>query len=64
LGQNSLLLKSLKWYWEIQKEIEMVLFKELFGTFAGQLSLAVILFIIGMAIFFVRMFLKKIAAGE
>jgi len=42
----------------------MVLFKELFGTFAGQLGLAVILFIIGMAIFFVRMFLKKIAAGE
>ena len=42
----------------------MVLFKELFGTFPGQLSFAVILFIIGMAIFFVRMFLKKIAAGE
>lgn len=42
----------------------MILFKELFGTFAGQLSLAVILFIIGMAIFFIRLFMKKIAAGE
>ena len=34
---------------------------ELFGTFAGQLSLAVILFMIGMIIFFIRLFMKKSA---
>ena len=39
----------------------MVLFKELFGTFAGQLSLAVILFIIGMAVFFGQVDKKKAA---
>lgn len=34
---------------------------ELFGTFVGQLSLAVILFMIGMFIFFIRFFVKKSA---
>jgi hypothetical protein len=38
--------------------------RELFGTYEGQLSLAVIFFIIGMAIFFTRLFLKKMWAGE
>lgn len=38
--------------------------KELFGTYEGQLSLLVIVTIIGMAVFFTRMFLKKMAAGE
>jgi len=36
---------------------------ELFGSFDGQLSLAVILFMIGMAIFFVRLFINKSADG-
>jgi uncharacterized membrane protein YtjA (UPF0391 family) len=34
---------------------------ELFGTFAGQLSLAVILFMIGMFVFFVKLFMGKSA---
>ncbi len=38
--------------------------KELFGTYEGQLSLAVIVAVIGIAIFFTRLFLKKISAGE
>ena len=38
-----------------------IMLLELFGTFAGQLSLAVILFMIGMAVFFVRLFMKKSA---
>ena len=38
--------------------------KELFGTYEGQLSLLVIVTIIGMAVFFTRMFLKKMSAGE
>jgi hypothetical protein len=33
--------------------------KELFGTDVGLLSLAVIVIIIGMAIYFVRMFVNK-----
>ena len=33
--------------------------KELFGTDVGLLSLAVIVFVIGMAIYFVRMFVNK-----
>lgn len=33
--------------------------KELFGTDVGLLSLAVIVFMIGMAIYFVRMFVNK-----
>jgi hypothetical protein len=36
---------------------------ELFGSFAGQLSLAVILFMIGVIIFFARLFIKKSAEG-
>lgn len=34
---------------------------DLFGTFGGLLSLSVILFMIGMAIFFIRIFIKKSA---
>ena len=34
---------------------------DLFGTFGGLLSLGVILFMIGMAIFFIRIFLKMSA---
>jgi len=41
----------------------MKILTELFGSFAGQLSLTVILFMIGMAIFFVRLFIKKSAEG-
>lgn len=41
----------------------MKMFVELFGSFAGQLSLAVILFMIGMVIFFARLFIKKSAEG-
>ena len=41
----------------------MKMWIELFGSFAGQLSLAVILFMIGMAIFFIRLFVKKSAEG-
>lgn len=41
----------------------MKMWIELFGSFAGQLSLAVILFMIGMAIFFIRLFFKKSAEG-
>jgi len=37
---------------------------ELFGTFAGQLSLAVILFMIGMFVFFIRLFMKKSAQTD
>jgi len=37
---------------------------ELFGSFAGQLSLAVILLMLGMIVFFVRLFIKKSAGGE
>jgi hypothetical protein len=33
---------------------------ELFGSFAGQLSLGVILFIIAMAVFFYKFFMNKI----
>ena len=43
---------------------EMMMLRELFGTFEGQLSLAVIVTIIGMAIFFTRLFLRKMSAGE
>ena len=32
---------------------------DLFGTFGGLLSLGVILFMIGMAIFFIRLMVKK-----
>jgi hypothetical protein len=55
-------LKSLEWWEEIQEE--MMMLRELFGTFEGQLSLAVIVTIIGMAIFFTRLFLRKMSAGE
>ena len=41
----------------------MKMLVELFGSFAGQLSLAVILFMVGMVIFFVRLFIKKSAVG-
>jgi len=41
----------------------MKMWIELFGSFAGQLSLAVILFMIGMTIFFIRLFVKKSAEG-
>lgn len=41
----------------------MKMLVELFGSFAGQLSLAVILFMIGMVIFFARLFIKKSAKG-
>jgi hypothetical protein len=41
----------------------MKMLVELFGTFAGQLSLAVILFMIGMVFFFARLFIKKSAEG-
>lgn len=34
---------------------------DLLGTFGGLLSLGVILFMIGMAIFFLRVFIKKSA---
>ena len=34
---------------------------DLFGTFSGLLSLGVILFMIGMAFFFIRIFIKKSA---
>ena len=37
---------------------------ELFGSFAGQLSLAVILFMLGMIVFFVRLFIKKVLVGK
>ena len=33
--------------------------QELFGSDAGLLSLCVILFMLGMAVFFVRLFVKK-----
>lgn len=33
--------------------------KELFGTFVGQLSLAVLLFIIVMAVYFYKLFVRK-----
>lgn len=36
---------------------------ELFGSFAGQLSLAVILFMVGMVVFFARLFIQKSAEG-
>ncbi len=42
---------------------KMKMLVELFGSFAGQLSLAVILFMIGMVIFFARLFIKKSAEG-
>ena len=34
---------------------------DLFGTFGGLLSLGVILFMLGMAAFFIRIFIKKSA---
>ena len=34
---------------------------DLFGTFGGLLSLGVILFMLGMAVFFIRIFVKKSA---
>ncbi len=42
----------------------MKMWIELFGSFAGQLSLAVILFMIGMAIFFIRLFVKKVLRAD
>jgi uncharacterized membrane protein YvbJ len=39
----------------------MSMLLELFGTFAGQLSLAVILFMIGMFVFFIKLFMSKSA---
>ena len=36
---------------------------QLFGSFTGLLSLGVILFMVGMAIFFVRFFTKKSNEG-
>ncbi len=38
----------------------MALLNELLGSFEGQLSLAVLIFILAMAVFFIRMFLKNI----
>ena len=38
----------------------MTLLNELLGSTEGQLSLAVLVFMIGMGIFFARMFLKNI----
>lgn len=38
----------------------MTLLKELLGSPEGQLSLVVLVFMIGMGVFFARMFLKNI----
>jgi hypothetical protein len=42
----------------------MVALRELFGTDIGLLSLGVLVFIVGMAIFFVFWFRRKMAEGE
>ena len=42
----------------------MALLNELFGSFEGQLSFLVLLTVIGMAVFFVRMFIKKMDNKE
>lgn len=34
------------------------MYKDLFGTFTGQLSLGIIIFVILMAAYFIRMFIK------
>jgi hypothetical protein len=43
----------------INRESRMQAFKILFSTPTGLCSLAVIVFIIGMAVFFTRLFLRK-----
>lgn len=42
----------------------MELFSRIFDSYVGALSLGVILFIIGMAVWFYRFFMKKIAEEE
>jgi len=42
----------------------MTLINELFGSIEGQMSIAVLAIVIGMAVFFVRMFLKKMNNNE
>ncbi len=40
----------------------MEIWKELFGTYEGQLSLAVIVFTLVMAAYFIRLFIKNTMA--
>lgn len=35
------------------------MYKDLFGSFTGLLSLGVIVFILGMAVFFIRLFMSS-----
>jgi len=42
----------------------MALVTELFGSLEGQMSIAVFAIIVGMAVFFIRMFLKKMNNNE
>lgn len=42
----------------------MEIWKELLGTFVGQLSLAVIIVVLLMGAFYVRLFIKKMKEGE
>lgn len=44
----------------LQQEISMKALVDLFSTDYGLMSLAGILFMIGMAVFFIRLFLNKI----